>query len=84
MRVSGQGIIPVLTLWRRETLRHAADKPADVFFPENGHPDPNMTAARPWAAQVLGNLIQVDIAVIDFQQQLQGALQPRMQALHAG
>jgi len=38
-----------------------------------------MTAARPWASQVSCNLIEAHVAVIDFDEELHGTLQPDMQ-----
>jgi len=38
-----------------------------------------MAASRPWARQVFRNFIEAHVAVIDFDEELDGALQPDMQ-----
>ena len=43
-----------------------------------------MAAARLWTGKVLGDLIKVNVSVNDFKKKLHRALQPYMQAPHAG
>ena len=43
-----------------------------------------MTASLPWAGEVLCNLIEPHVAMVYFQQKLQGTLKPHMKAPHTG
>ena len=65
-------------------LRHAADKPTCFLVLDERQTNADMVAALSRAGEVLGDFVEMYIAMIHFEQELDRALQPDMKASHAG